>query len=279
MPDEKKSWSADEFGKQIHEQIHKEVHERIHWDIARIRRGGGRGPAQGFLWGALFIAVGVILLLDHIGIVSAQEFFRYWPMLFVLAGIFNLQRPESRPWGIILILVGAALQLNKLGITHVRLWDLWPIVLIAIGVLIMWRSLEGKLRWRAPLGGAIGDSGESSDASGTVDVETVFGSNERRITAKNFQRGKLKAIFGEVKLDFRPADIDGDEAQIQADAVFGRVELRVPETWNVILRGSAVFGNYADQTRHSDVEDAGASNRKRLVVKGGAVFGEVEIKN
>jgi hypothetical protein len=63
---------------------------------------------------------------------------------------------------------------------------------------------------------------------------------------------------------------------IHLDAVFGAVEIRVPNTWVVVSRGAAVFGEYSDRTVHGQPPSPGA---KRLVVKGGAVFGSVVIKN
>ena len=109
-----------------------------------------------------------------------------------------------------------------------------------------------------------------------MNADVVFSTTQRRINSKNFRGGKVAAVFGELKIDLTEAEIDGDEAVIHLDAVFGAVEIRVPSTWVVASRGAAVFGEYSDRTVHSQPPGPGA---KRLVVKGGAVFGSVVIKN
>ncbi len=104
----------------------------------------------------------------------------------------------------------------------------------------------------------------------------VFSGNHQRITSKNFRGGKVSAVFGELKIDLTEAEIEGDEAAVHLDAVFGAIEIRVPITWVVVSRGAAVFGEYSDRTIHTQPPGSGA---KRLIVKGGAVFGSVVIKN
>ena len=53
--------------------------------------------------------------------------------------------------------------------------------------------------------------------------------------------------------------------------------MRVPHNWNVVSRGTGVFGAFVDNTQHPDPRVC--LDIKELVLKGGAVFGGVEIKN
>ena len=69
----------------------------------------------------------------------------------------------------------------------------------------------------------------------------------------------------------------GDEAYVEANAVFGGIEIRVPESWQVIPRGAGVFGAFTDET--SAPEANASAPVKRLIVKGAAVFGGVIITN
>ncbi len=62
---------------------------------------------------------------------------------------------------------------------------------------------------------------------------------ERNITAKNFKSGSLSAIFGGFEIDLTRAEIEGDEAVIYAEAFFGGGEIRIPETWQVVIEASA----------------------------------------
>jgi hypothetical protein len=60
------------------------------------------------------------------------------------------------------------------------------------------------------------------------------------------------------------------------DAVIGGVEIKIPENWSVVLRGTAVFGGYQDETSQPREDTPGF---KRLFLTGSAVFGGVEVKN
>ena len=103
----------------------------------------------------------------------------------------------------------------------------------------------------------------------------VFGGVERHISAQDFRGAQCTAIFGSCKIDLRDAQILGKEATLETYAVFGGVEIRVPEDWEVINRGAAIFGGMGDQRRHSPT----GPDTKTLILEGAAVFGGVEIKN
>jgi hypothetical protein len=64
-------------------------------------------------------------------------------------------------------------------------------------------------------------------------------------------------------------------AVIKIDAVFGGVEMRIPEEWCAVVEGVGIFGGYSDETLHPPM----TPETKRLILKGGAVFGGVVVKN
>jgi hypothetical protein len=124
----------------------------------------------GLTGGLLILAIGVILLLDQEGVVSAGHVFRiFWPAFFMLLGIEDLAAgysPQKRVWGGLVFLGGSLFLLNNLGWVHVRFALLGPIVLIALGIwLLLWterRSGRGGVfgPW-GPLGphGPLGPGG------------------------------------------------------------------------------------------------------------------------
>ena len=65
---------------------------------------------------------------------------------------------------------------------------------------------------------------------------------------------------------------------LHANALFGGIELRVPETWYVVTRGQGIFGGYTDSTRYVPPSDPDKP-KKTLIVMGTAIFGGVEIRN
>lgn len=103
----------------------------------------------------------------------------------------------------------------------------------------------------------------------------VFGGVERHISAQDFRGAQCTAIFGACKIDLRDAQMLGKKATLETYAVFGDVEIRIPEDWEVVNRSTAIFGGIGDQRRHSPT----GPDTKTLILEGAAVFGEVQIKD
>lgn len=222
----------------------------------------------GLVWGALLVAGGIALLLDHMGIIAIGSIFRFWPMILIFFGVGHLLTPSNRAWGAILIVVGAVFQLNALGITHVHFADLWPLAIIAVGLILMWGALK-------PPSVAKG----SADSPDMFNAVAIFSGCERRVKSQNFKGGRATSIFGGVELDLRDAKIEGDEATIEVNCIFGGAEIRVPDSWNVNSKSIPILGGFSDKTHISSAEDAAGGKRKTLVVTGLVVFGGVEIDN
>jgi predicted membrane protein len=233
---------------------------------------GNRSYGGGILWGVLITLVGVALLLDHMGIINVDHYWRFWPLILVVAGIANLSCREGRLWGIILVLAGILFQLNQLGLANFSWAVIWPIALIAVGVLVMWGSLESRNKpaTTAPLSG---------DPRTTLNETVVFGGIERKVTTQDFQGGRINAIFGGVELDMREANMQADEATLELNALFGGVDLRLPESWQVAFRGTPIFGGVSDKSRSARQENPGNGKSKVLFLTGSVIFGGVDIKN
>jgi predicted membrane protein len=277
MNDDQK-FDAEKLSQELHDQIHRNIHERISEKLSGTRRpmvvgislrGRGRG---GIVTGAILILIGLAFLLDHMGIISIDYLWRFWPLLLVFAGLMNFLSLERRIHGTLLMLAGVVLQLNQLGITHFGWAQFWPMILIALGLLVMWGALD---RSNKP----ILSSSAAGDPRTTLNEAVVFGGLERRMTSQDFRGGEITAIFGGVELDLTEANIQANEATLAITAIFGGVELRVPPTWQVAFRGSPIFGGIEDKTRTPRVEDPANPNLKTLVLTGAVIFGGLEIKN
>ena len=238
-------------------------------------RGKGRPESSrvGLVWGALIVAAGVALLLDRMGIIYIGSFFRFWPMILIFFGIGHLFTHSNRVWGAILLVVGLVLQLNSLGITHLRFADLWPIAIIAVGLLLMWGAMKPPI--------VLKGGGGAADTADVLEAVAIFGGTERRISSQTFKGGRATSIFGGVELDFRDANIEGDEATLDVNCIFGGVEIRVPDAWIVDSRSIPVLGGYSDKTRlsASAPQEQTSEKIKTLIVTGTVIFGGVEIGN
>ena len=60
--------------------------------------------------GLVIAGLGVVLLLDQIGIIHAEMLFRFWPLVFCVTGAIRLaepRRPSDHIWGGFLVCIGA----------------------------------------------------------------------------------------------------------------------------------------------------------------------------
>lgn len=279
ISDDVRSW-AKKFSDDLHEEIHGNIDDQMKntyrsWKGRRRHpmvigldlRARGRG---GMITGGILVLVGIAFLLDHMGIIYIGNPFRFWPMLIVLVGLLNFFS-HHRAWGALLMFAGIILQLNELGRIHFGWAQLWPTALIALGIFVIWSSLERRK--------VIVSTSTGGDPRTTLNEAVVFGGLERRMTSQDFQGGDVTAVFGGVELDLTEANIQAKEATLAITAIFGGVEIRVPPNWQVAFRGAPIFGGIEDKTRTTRVEDPANSNLKVLVITGAVIFGGLEIKN
>ena len=211
------------------------------------------------LSGATLITVGVLLLLNQLGLI--HHWFNFWAAVFIFVGLLNVfQSEKSRPWGLILIAVGVVFELDQLGFVHISFAAMWPLLIIAAGILMVWRAFQPP---------EVTAGGQSPH----LNVVSIWGGGEHRIRAKNFRGGDLVAFMGGFDVDLREADIEGDSATINITAFMGGGVLRVPETWMVSMQLGAFMGGHSLKTRET------AAANKTLIVKGMAVMGGVEVRN
>jgi hypothetical protein len=83
---------------------------------------------------------------------------------------------------------------------------------------------------------------------------------------------RLFAVFGGLELDFTDAVWSSNEVVIDAYAVFGGVDIKVPDGVDVVNQAVAVFGG-ADVKRIAPVPGG-----RRVVLRGLAAFGGMSVK-
>ena len=226
-------------------------------------------PRTGWLPGAMLILVGTVLLLDQMNVIHADRFWKYWPVLLIVVGIAKIANEGKRVGGVLLVLMGGFFLAEHLGYTMLTWASVWPALLIAAGAAMIWGRFD--LPQLRPT--VAGDGREGIHAT------ALFGGVERRISANNFRRGTVSAIFGGVELDFRSAEIEGEEAILYVEAILGGIEVTVPERWHVVFEGESIFGGFSDETRTPVVDAMGTAPKKVLILRGRAVFGGIVVKN
>jgi predicted membrane protein len=236
----------------------------------RADRWHGRSGVSGLLFGGLVVAVGLLMLLDNLDIVHFHDLWRFWPVAVIIMGVAKVleaRSPVGYVVGGMVALVGAFLLLDNLNVVPFNFDLIWPLVIIAFGITVLLRALERKKILAAAPGISNPD----------VSLWAVFSGVKRKVDSQDFKGGDVVAVFGGVNIDLRNAAIAGERAVIDLNLLFGGVDIRVPENWNVVMKGVAIFGAFEDKTTHPRTDPNGKT--PELVITGTAMFAGVNAKN
>jgi len=143
--------------------------------------------------------------------------------------------------------------------------NIWPLAIIFLGGSVIFKAMRGRKDIEAAM-----KVDEGADS--VVDVTAILGGFDRRITTPHFRGGEVTAVMGGCQLDLRGSSIEG-EAVVNVFVAMGGVTLKVPPDWTVILHGTPIMGGFDEKTI------AAPQNNKRLIIKGYAIMGGVEVRN
>lgn len=224
--------------------------------------------ANQILWGIILIGVGLLLGLNALGITSIHLFFDgWWTLFIIIPSIVGLLSDRDKIGHLIGLGIGVFLLLCCRDILDFS--ALWKLVFPAIIVLFGIKMIFGTLL----------DSRGSAAvkrlqaAGGQVRYGTaVFSGDNLDLSGEVFQGAELNAVFGGVKCDLRRAVIQQDCA-IQACAVFGGIDIFVPNDVNIKVSSNSIFGGISNKAERYHNENA-----PTLYIRGTCLFGGVDIK-
>lgn len=219
---------------------------------------------------------GVVLVLDRMNLVIADQVLRWWPAVIVAIGatMFSQSRHVGGGInGVIVMIIGGWLLLNTLGVLRVGFWEMfWPLVLIGIGSSLVLQAT--RRRSRAATGVAAED---------TLSIFAVLSGVKRTSAAQRFRGGEVTALLGGAQIDLRQATIPpGEEAALDIFVMMGGCELFVPPSWNVVTPLVPVMGGIDDKRvapLPGSAANVGDKPAPRLVLRGLVVMGGIEIKS
>jgi hypothetical protein len=216
-------------------------------------------------FGCVLVVVGVLFLLNNMGYVRAGNVIQYWPALMIGYGLLRIAQAQGGP-GLVAggtwILFGSLFLAENLDFIDIDFGDIWPLILVVLGVFMLWKTT-----------GRPGAARGGQDTNSTVSATAVLGGIERRNNSPDFRGGELTAVMGGCELDLRTASIVSGEAVIDAFALWGGVEVKVPPEWTVVSKIVPILGGFEDTTQPPK------DDSKRLVVRGFAIMGGIGVTN
>ncbi len=214
--------------------------------------------------GAIILTLGLLFLLNNLGILNISLGTLWLPLLLIVIGlwqIFSIGRPAFGPS--ILVGIGLLWLLQNFGWLEWRM--IWPLLFILVGIWILFKKTIPN-----PFRGTTSSTDE-------INLFTLFGGSEIRVDSQNFQGGNAMSTFGGIEIDLRDAQLAEGEILLNVSAFFGGVEIRVPEDWSVVIRGTPILGGIEDaRKRRSSVSSDATST---LIIRAFAMFGGVEVRS
>ena len=236
------------------------------------------------VWGIFLAGIGVVFLLSNMGLLPPHVWNYIWPLGLVF-------------WGAAMLLRGPGSN---------QYWE-------RRSARREWRNQRRQEKWERKGWASSGYPGPTGNAQTNTDTTdssqnnfddassghtraggfhattssvasrlseyAILGGVKRRIDSQEFEGGHVTAVMGGVELDLSRAGTKLPEVVIEANALLGGVELRVPADWDVVVRGMGILGGYEDATRPPVNMGAAGAPRPRLIVTGQALLGGVTVQN
>lgn len=256
-------------------------------------------PRNGILFGIILISLGTLLIVSNVGLLRRE--FRTliisWQMLLIVIGTVSIiKRHAFHFHGFFMICIGIFFIIPKIAKLFPATFSgidaenfvltFWPILLIVGGIVLILhfprthlqrrhRRSQCKEKHARYRNEASQENDENCPYDENFSKTCVFGNGRYLVVDTQFKGGTVQAIFGGIELDLRKASLPEGETVLNVEAIFGGIELFVPDNWLIEIRVESVLGGIDDVRVTSIVEDS----TRKLIIKGSAVFGGLEIRN
>lgn len=222
---------------------------------------------RSIIWGVVLVIVGVLLGLNAFNLFDFDIFFDGWWTLFIIIPSFiGLFTDNDKTGSIIGMIIGVLLLLACQDIID---WSIvgkliLPIIIVMIGLSLLFKNMICT---------KISKSIEDINSKTKTDEEyrALFSGQDIKIDDDSFDGTTVKAIFGGVKLDLRKATIKEDVV-IKCDAIFGGVDIILPDNVNVQIKSNSIFGGVDNKCVNKD------ENKVTVYIDATCAFGGVDIK-
>lgn len=211
--------------------------------------------------GGFFTLLGVLLTLDNFDVIESEQLLNYWPVVLLAVGVAKwFDAHSSRIAAVLFLVAGAILLADNVGLLRFSIFDLWPLILIAIGAGFVARSM------------GVDPARRFAEVARQGNVAVL---SERRIdvTTSDYRGGSATAFMGTLHLDLSRADITNGPAILDVHTMWGAIEIIVPERWEVVGQVTPFMAGFEVKVRGA------ADPSRRLIVRGGALMAGIEVKS
>lgn len=111
---------------------------------------------------------------------------------------------------------------------------------------------------------------EPAPVSASNEIVAIFGGSIRKGRFRTGRHLRARAIFGGITIDLTEAVFDAPELVIEANCIFGGVEVKVPDNVSLHGGGAGIFGGF--DVREEEGTDP---NGPVVTIRGKAIFGGV----
>ena len=205
--------------------------------------------------GLIIIGIGVGYLGNALWNWNFEIFFDgWWTLFLILPALYIMIKWKINLFCLLVFAAGVLLLLNAQQLLTAGFWAIFlPVVAIIFGLYIIFgRALRRKLKSFDSL---VRNKHLSGDPSSCPQYLAVFGSSRVKNVSPNFIGGEATAVFGGISLDLHSAAIN-QNTTLEANAIFGGIEIFAPENVKVELTGLPIFGKFSDKgLRRSDAQN------------------------
>jgi len=273
------------------------LHQFIQAMEKDIKKHGNHKDRNKIEFAILLIVVGGLFLAFNMELIPKmyKTIILSWQMLLIAIGVVMLTKKQFTS-GVILLLVGGFFIIPRiekvfpgaLGGFNINIGTFWPILLILIGLIILFKKSGSKKDNNDSSSSQYNTKYEDShempqngsqayNSKNNVDENVIFGGSEQIIFSDNFQGGEMNVLFGEIKLDLRKSTLASGGNYLECNAAFGSIIIYVPSHWKVNLKRESLFG--AVQDKRNDFSSESHPDAPVLNIKGACIFGGIEIRN
>lgn len=220
---------------------------------------------KNILLGLILIIVGIIAGLNALELTNINIFFKgWWTLFIILPSINGIIKEDDKTFSIITLLIGIGLFLGIRNILDFTIIFklIVPIILIILGLSFVFKDT---------LGNDISKKIKELKNNNPEECYATFSTQDIKIE-EEFNGISLNAIFGGITYDLKDAIIKEDVV-INANCIFGGIEIKVPHNVKVVIKSNSIFGGM-DNT----LKPTKDKKEHTIYINGICLFGGVEIK-